>query len=145
MNKSIFISNLTYLLVAAGIDPLNYMDEIPIKCFYMCDDLVSIEIPNNITSINDSAFDGCSGLKSVTIGNSVTSIGEWAFFDCSGLTSVTIPDSVASIGKWAFYGCSSLKYIDYLGTKKQWNNLLKYTNSIPKSCIIHCSDGDINL
>ena len=145
MNKSISISNLTYLLVVAGIDPLTYMDEIPIECFYMCDDLVSIEIPNNITSINDSAFDGCSGLTSVTIGNSVISIGKFAFFDCSGLTSVTIPDSVASIGKWAFYGCSSLKYIDYLGTKKQWNNLLKYTNSIPKNCIIHCSDGDINL
>ena len=189
MSASIPISNLTYLLVVAGIDPLNYMDEIPIECFYMCDDLVSIEIPNNITSINDFAFYGCSaltsviignnmtyigsyafgkcsgltsitipdsvtkigsfafsrcdGLTSITIPNSVTSIGGSAFYNCYGLTSVIIPDSVTSIGRWAFYGCSSLKSIDYLGTKKQWNNLLKYTNSIPKNCIIHCSDGDI--
>ena len=190
MNTPIPISNLTCLLVVAGIDPLNYMDEIPNEYFSMCDDLVSIEIPNNITSINKSAFSYCSSLTSVTIGNSVTSIGEAAFWKCSGLTSITIgnsvtsigyeafwgcsgltsitipdsvtsisdyafwgcsgltsiriPDSVTSIGDQVFYRCSSLKSIDYLGTKKQWNNLLKHTNNrIPKSCIIHCSDGDI--
>ena len=192
-NKSLIdvsISDLTYLLVVAGIDPLKYMNEIPNGYFYMCDNLVSIEIPNNITSINDSAFCYCSGLTSVTIGNSVTSIGESAFWKCSGLTSVTIgnsvtsigyeafwgcsgltsitipdsvtsisdyafwgcsgltsiriPDSVTSIGDQVFYRCSSLKSIDYLGTKKQWNNLLKHTNNrIPKSRTIHCSDGDI--
>ena len=65
-------------------------------------------VPNDVTSIGESAFRGCSGLTSVTIGNSVSSIGESAFNGCSGLTSVTIPNSVTSIGEYAFYNCNGL-------------------------------------
>ena len=71
-------------------------------------EITKLIIPNDVTSINSSAFYGCSGLTSVTIGNSVTSIGSSAFSYCSGLTSVTIPNSVTSIGSSAFSGCSGL-------------------------------------
>jgi hypothetical protein len=75
------------------------------------EEIKDLEIPNNVTSINNSAFFGCSGLTSITIPNSVTSIGERAFENCSGLTSVTIGNSVTSVGEYAFYGCSSLTSI----------------------------------
>jgi Leucine-rich repeat (LRR) protein len=65
-------------------------------------------IPDNVTSIGNYAFDGCSRLTSVTIPNSVTTIGNYAFDGCSRLTSVTIPNGVTSIGSYAFSGCSSL-------------------------------------
>jgi len=58
--------------------------------------------------IGGSAFRGCSNLMSVTIPNSVTSIGSSAFYGCSGLTSITIPESVTSIGGYAFQNCSGL-------------------------------------
>ena len=70
--------------------------------------LKSIELPNSVTSIGNSAFSGCSGLTSVTIPDSVTSIETGAFQGCSGLTSITIPNSVTTIGNYAFGGCSSL-------------------------------------
>ena len=70
-------------------------------------------IPNNVTSIGNSAFVSCSGLTSVTIPNSVTSIGEGAFYYCSGLTSVTIPNSVNSIGENAFRMCDGLKKAEF--------------------------------
>ena len=52
--------------------------------------ITSIEIPNSVTSIRNSAFSGCSGLTSITIGSSVTSIGYGAFFYCDGLESIVV-------------------------------------------------------
>ena len=71
-------------------------------------DVVSIEIGDCVTSINNSAFYGCTSLSSVTISYSVTSIGESAFRFCSSLSGITIPDSVTSIGFSAFTNCYSL-------------------------------------
>ena len=76
--------------------------------FNECTNLISISIPDSVTSIGMNAFTNCSSLASVTIGNGVTSIGDWAFSNCSSFTSVTIPDSVTSIGNYAFTNCSSL-------------------------------------
>ena len=54
-----------------------------------CTDLISVSIPESVTSIGNYAFDGCYGLTSVTIPESVTSIGDQAFSYCRGLTVVT--------------------------------------------------------
>ena len=79
--------------------------------FESCSSLTSITLPNSVTSIGYSAFEDCSSLSSITLGNSVTSIGGAAFRYCSSLTSFTLPNSVTSIGDGAFYGCSSLTSI----------------------------------
>lgn len=68
-------------------------------------------IPNNVTRIEENAFNGCTGLTSITIPNSVTSIGRNAFEGCSSLTSIIIPNSVTSIGNYAFDSCSGLTSI----------------------------------
>ena len=60
-----------------------------------CSSLTSIEIPNSVTSIGNSAFIYCSSLTSITIGNSVTTIGRNAFYRCDGLTEVHINDIAA--------------------------------------------------
>ena len=111
MYTSMYISDLTYLLMVAGIDPLNYMYEIPNEYFAYNNDLISIDIPGNIKSIGSYAFGNCRGLTSVTIGKGVTSIGDHAFYYCRGLESITIPDSMTSIGDFAFEGCSGLTSI----------------------------------
>ena len=67
-----------------------------------------VTIPDDVTSIGESAFADCTALKSVTIPDGVTSISDYAFYGCTALTSVTIPDGVTSIGYRAFYGCSVL-------------------------------------
>jgi hypothetical protein len=65
-------------------------------------------VPNNVTSLGDSAFERCFGLTNVTIPNSVTNIGARAFAFCVGLTNVTIPSGVTRIGSSAFASCASL-------------------------------------
>jgi len=63
--------------------------------------LTSINLPNNLTSIGDDAFEFCS-LISVDIPTSVNTIGDYAFFGCSDLTSVNLSSSVTSVGEGAF-------------------------------------------
>jgi hypothetical protein len=68
----------------------------------------SIQIRDDVTSIDNFTFLGCIGLTSITFGASLESIGNLAFSGCTSLTSVIIPDSVTSIGDIAFSGCTSL-------------------------------------
>ncbi len=81
--------------------------------------ITELEIPDNVTRINEFAFEGCTSLTSVTIPDSVTSIGSNAFDGCTSLTSITIPDSVTSIGNYAFYNCTSLTAV-YITDIKAW-------------------------
>ena len=76
--------------------------------FYGIASLISVSIPDSVTSIRSNVLQNCTGLTSVTIPDSVTSIGVSAFYNCSSLTSVSIPNSVTSIGGNAFGSCDSL-------------------------------------
>lgn len=79
------------------------------KAFDDCTGLVSVTIPDSVTSIGVESFLGCTGLTCVTIPNSVRSIGRASFYGCTALTNITIPDSVAFIDEIAFRGCRGLK------------------------------------
>ena len=106
-------NSLISVIIPDGVTSIGNM------AFTECSGLTSVTIPNSVTSIGSSAFGGCSSLTGVTIPNSVTSIGDGAFSRCSGLTSITIPNSVTSIGDTAFYGCSSLTSITSLAMTAQ--------------------------
>ena len=76
--------------------------------------LTSINIPSNVTSIENYAFYDCNNLTTITIPESVTSIGNMAFAYSNNLTTINIPKNsqLTSIGGYAFDGCNSLTAIN---------------------------------
>lgn len=72
------------------------------------DDIISIIVPSNVTSLGKSAFSGCTGLTSVTIPNNITELGDGCFNWCKGLSSITIPSQITKLGESCFEECDSL-------------------------------------
>ena len=75
--------------------------------------LTDLIVPEEITTINDHAFEGCRSLVNIMMPTSVTSIGNHAFKNCSNLASIMIPESVTKIGDDAFAGCKSLERVNF--------------------------------
>ena len=115
-------NNLVELNVPTTIESINSY------AFKNCENIKKVTIINNVTNIGDNAFENCIGLTSVTIPNSVTSIGSSAFQGCSGLTSVTIGSGVKSIGDGAFSSCSGLTSITIP------NSVTRICNNAFRSC-----------
>ena len=64
----------TQMLYYIGIDPLNYMSEIP--DFYLSgSDIETFKVPSSITSIGDASFLRCKSLKEIIIEEGVKEIG----------------------------------------------------------------------
>ena len=76
-----------------------------------CSSLTRVALSGSVTNLGEEVFLGCSSLKGVAIPDGVTSIGSGEFDGCLDLTNVTIPDSVTNIGSAAFYDCFSLTNI----------------------------------
>lgn len=72
---------------------------------FMDSPLSSITLPQNLTYIDDNAFNGCGGLRDISIPSGVTSIGKGAFKGC-GLKEFTLPKQVTEISDEMFWNCS---------------------------------------
>ncbi|GMI09464.1 hypothetical protein TrVE_jg9978 [Triparma verrucosa] len=69
-----------------------------------------VDIPEGVTSINDSSFFQCRGLKVIKFPRSLRKIGFRAFRDCTGLERVDLEETgVVEMEKWAFANCSEIK------------------------------------
>ncbi len=68
----------------------------------------SIEIPNNILTIGQSAFSYCDKLVSVSILDGVSSIEYGAFSSCTNLSEVELGNGITEIGSGIFVGTNWL-------------------------------------
>ena len=86
------------------------LEEIGNQTFKFCS-VSTIQIPDSVTSIGESAFQNCSRLTWVEFSEGLESIGESAFANCSRLTSIKMPNSLRTIGSSAFSTCYDLKSV----------------------------------
>ena len=100
--------------------------------FMGCTALVTLNLPENLGTLDSYAFKGCTALTTVNfVANAkfitpeptggeeptttaydpaglVTTIGDGAFMDCTSLTTITLPYFIARIGNSAFENCTAL-------------------------------------
>ncbi len=73
-------------------------------------------IPENVTSIADTAFFGCSTLTNITIPNSVTHLGTYAFAECTAVIGVYFKGNVPMDGFKVFDSSEHITVYFVLGT-----------------------------
>jgi hypothetical protein len=78
--------------------------------FYGWTSLAALDLPDNLTSIGQSVFEG-SSIVSIDLPDAITTIGDYAFKNCASLDSIDLPDNLTAIGQYAFEGCGSLTAI----------------------------------
>lgn len=144
--SSRFIGYVTSVLYASGVDPLKYVEQVPL-CFLAESQCIlgDFIIPNNIWSIGSFAFDNCDNLQSVNISGGVTVIGPFAFAECKRMEKIIFPDTLTKINRSAVAGCEKLNLIIFKGTKLQWESISKTETWDVNTgkYIIKCTDGDI--
>ena len=131
--NSVFASMDGILMNKAKTQLISYPSGKPV-CDYI--------VPDNITSIGESAFEQCNNITSIVIPDSVTSIGKEAFYGSydyesnfygSNLKTVIIGNGLNSVGDYAFDYCTSLTDI-YINKPEStlFNNA-----RVPDGCMIH--------
>lgn len=79
------------------------------NAFRNCTSLEQINLPDNLSTIEDSILNGASSLKSIVIPENVIEIGSNFCLDCESLEEITFGNNIIKVGRDAFKGASSLK------------------------------------
>ena len=119
--------------------------------FAFCDNLKSVTLGSNITSLGYSAFLGCTSLEQAVVDCSFDTLPTSTFEKCSALNSITLADNIISIGNSAFKECSSLEDLPienitkfgsncFLGTGIKNVEIADGVTNIPWMCFGQCSN-----
>lgn len=108
-------------------------------------DNFKMTLPYTIKGIGRLAF-ARSKLEEISIPEGCLEIEDYAFALCNLLDTIILPKSIDSLGIGIFSECSNIKEITYLGTKAEWEMIVK--NGWNKDSLIEvvkCSDGDVEI
>ena len=98
--------------------------------------LVSITLPDSITTIGYEAFAGCISLKTFEMPNSVTVVYHRAFFSCENLTKITLSNQLKKLNSKTFCNCFRLEEIEFFdGFEKLENDVFHHCNRLSKAII----------
>ncbi len=120
--ESIARRDITDILLASGINPLNYMNYVPHS--FARGSRRSMDgfiIPEGIKEIEGYAFSG-TDIKSIIVPEGVTTIRRGAFSNCPELHTIWLPKSLGAIYEMVFNGSNNVT-IYYNGTCDMWHQV----------------------
>ncbi len=90
------------------------LERIGASAFYMNVDLKTIDFGENgaLRFIGDRAFEYCTSLLSVSLPDGISSVGMYAFSRCENMTTVYFGKDIRQIGLHAFRDCPALEKIE---------------------------------
>jgi hypothetical protein len=97
-----------YNTALVSVELPNTITSMGTSVFSGCTSLVSVNVPTGISSVPNNTFQGCAKLTNVTMHDGITSIGENAFANCRVLPTIELNDHITVISYYAFYNCESL-------------------------------------
>ena len=103
----------------------------------------SIELPDSVKKIGNTAFENCKELSEVKTGKGLTDLDISAFLNCNSLQTLYLPSTLTSIGYQALKGINNLT-INYDGTAAMWESIEKDFSWNSRSHItVHCTDNTV--
>lgn len=115
---------------------------------YMCSNIKSVIINDNIEEIAGGAFSHCPYLTFVKLqSKNVNHVEDCLFSDNPCLEEVYLPETITEIAGCVFENCYKLTTINFAGTRAQWNAISKSRSWRKHSSIVEvqCKDGIIKM
>lgn len=101
----------------------NQLTKLNDDCFYYCDNLVSVKLPQGLATINSYAFYNCRNLATIELPTSLKTISTRSFGSCVSLKTLILPISINAIDNEAFYDCTSLSlYCEQTSKPYNWDD-----------------------
>ena len=94
-------------------------------------EMISVTIPDSVTSIGTSAFSYCTSLRKVDT-NKVETIGATAFYGCTNLEEIIFGENVNSLGMRLCVECKNLKKLVVLNRELSLNGTYMWPDGIIK-------------
>lgn len=116
------------------------------SAFSQCYFLKEAILGNGIRYIDDYAFNYCLKLEKIQLGNQIKRIGNYAFHSNNVLKEITLPKSITTLGEGVFALCDELMELSYEGTTTAFNSIKKAEkwDLLTKFNKIVCSNGSLN-
>lgn len=141
--KTIDQYGLVLLNVQSITIPNNVENMLPAQ-LVQCVNLMSTTLPSTLKEMPNTFMLGCP-IESITIPEGVIVTNYQFVTQCESLKTINLPSTISKLGRNTINECPALETINFNGTKKQWNSVVKdeYWLMNSGSPTIHCTDGNI--
>jgi len=116
-------TNLLSVVIPEGVSSVGG------AAFQGCEELVDVQFPTSLVTICNLAFCKCTKLRSLMLPVALKKIGISSFSGCASISKVVIPDSVEELGQCSFGGCDSAEIVIGRGLKE-----ISYQDGITIMC-----------